>query len=108
MNSKLQVKQKLQQALSTLPEDDASEALREILRERTSEYQVTLKEQNEVIKGIQLENLSLKGSLRESDRLLQQCVGLLQDKAIKVPLEIATHLGIVPHPHIQARGSKCS
>ena len=103
MNTRLQVKEQLQRSISTLPAEEALAAMREILKERTSDYQVATRERDELIKGIQAENLALKGALRESFRFLQLCVGLLQNSAVQIPLEVAEHMGMIPRIQVGRR-----
>jgi hypothetical protein len=51
------------------------------------------------IKELQLENLALKGAVRESSQLIQSCVAMFQANQIPVPQEIAEFLGRpVPAP----------
>lgn len=60
---------------------------------RISDYQKILKEKDDLIAALQLENLALKGSLREAIALIQNCINLLQLNKISIPSSVATFLG---------------
>jgi hypothetical protein len=64
---------------------------------RITDYQQLIKERDAIISRIQLENLALKGSLRESAKLIQSCIALLGNHGIPIPLGVANFLGQNPH-----------
>jgi hypothetical protein len=58
-----------------------------------SQQQEALKERDQLIQSVQLQNIGLRGALRESDRLLRVCVALLLDSGVTPPVEVSNHLG---------------
>lgn len=98
------LKEQIRHSLSRYPKEELEGALREILSDlggedkvrHLAQYQQILKEKDQLIGGIQLKAIALAGALRESDRLLRLCVALMKGGKVKVPLEIAEHLGMIP------------
>ena len=58
-----------------------------------TDYQLKLKEKDQLIGQIQRENIALKGALREAVRLIRSQTSILQARDIKIPEEIADYLG---------------
>lgn len=61
--------------------------------QQLADYQIQLKEKDQLIGQLQLENLALKGSLREGTQHLQSLIDLLQIARIPIPGAIALYLG---------------
>jgi hypothetical protein len=81
--------------MTPLNHANSSEGISADIPAALQEYQLQLKEKDQIIGQLQLENLALKGSLREGCQLLQSLVHLLQLARISVPQSVALYLG---HP----------
>jgi hypothetical protein len=85
--------------IMTLLNQNSSEGTSADIPAALQEYQLQLKEKDQIIGQLQLENLALKGSLREGCQLLQALVHLLQLARISVPQSVALYLGHpIPRP----------